>query len=99
MHTEKQSTHICRNCRYYSAHYEKYPAYFVRQRTGRCSMLQKAVRNNGSCALYKYRPYKEKTVTPEQIDIVIADIQEIEKLLISDNSQTSRKLYPKLQLW
>ena len=86
MNKEKQNGRFCRDCRYYNAHYERCHSFFIRRRTGNCTKLKKSVGNKDLCALYKRKPYKEKTVTLEDIDNVIDDIKEIESILQTDNN-------------
>ena len=73
-------THICKACRRYETFYTKSICSFEKQKEGYCLRQEKATCENYKCELYKYRPQKEKTVTVEHLDIVIADIEKLERI-------------------
>lgn len=85
MGEERKIKHTCAGCRYYDAYYLKGSSAFYREKSGFCGQRQKAVCGKDCCDLYKYRPHKEKVVTLEHIDEVIADIKELEKIFYNCN--------------
>ena len=69
----------CQSCGYYNAFYKKGLANFYREgKAGFCCQTQKAEEKDGSCELYLFRIYTEKTISVEHIDEVIKDIEELE---------------------
>ena len=80
MDTQKQNLHTCKGCRYYNVFYIKSAYSFNKHKAGFCTQQQKAVYENDKCGSYKYRPQREKTVTVEHLDIVIKDLEELERI-------------------
>ena len=70
----------CKYCRYYNAFYVKNVYSFGKHKAGFCTQQQKAVYENDKCGLYKYKPQEEKTVTLEHLEIVINDLETLERI-------------------
>ena len=75
-----QNLHTCKGCRYYNVFYIKSAYSFHKHKAGFCTQQQKAVYENDKCGSYKYRPHREKTVTVEHLDIVVKDLEELERI-------------------
>lgn len=76
---------ICRDCRYYNALYTKCIYKFERQDVGLCIQKQNVVQKTEQCELYKNRKKSNKIVTLNHIDIVVSDVEKLEKLFYKSN--------------
>lgn len=71
---------VCTRCRYYKAFYFEGTSAFYREKAGYCEVTQKTVRPEDSCERYKYRLPRDKNVTLEFLDEVIAAVAELEHI-------------------
>lgn len=84
METQKNKQ-SCKDCRFFDMLYFKRMYGFEKQEVGICIQKQIVVQKSNLCEFFKYRIQKDKTVTLEHIDVVIADIEELEKIFYNTN--------------
>lgn len=77
MHKNKR---CCKDCSFYDLLYVKFVYSFEKQSVGFCMQKNIVVQNDYICKCYKRHMQKDKTVTLEHIDFVIADIEELQKI-------------------
>lgn len=80
MDTLHANRHICKNCRFFGVYYLKSVYCFAKHAAGFCSKKKMTVRETSACDFYKTVSRTQTPVTPERIDAVIADLQELESM-------------------
>ena len=82
----KGNSRKCSGCRYYQAFYVKGASAFYRERLGYCDEKKKVAEAKECCELYKRRGNKDRTITLEYLESVIADLEELKLYLQVDFS-------------
>lgn len=83
MEKQEQIKHTCKDCRYYDVFYTQSTYFFEKQKAGYCARQETATCETDNCEFYKHRPSQEKSVTIEHLDIVLADIEQLEQIFFN----------------
>ncbi len=77
---KNNNLHKCKDCNSFDSIYQKSAYSFDETNLGICALNQEIVEKEHICKFYKTRVKQVETITPEHIDAVIEDVQELEKI-------------------